>query len=82
MRRRRASVPISPDETEGLVYMPGTCHRCNGYGALLAEDNTQVPCPICKGTGNANYFMTEGNPNAPLPVNKRYADGAARPRRR
>lgn len=76
-------MPLSPDETEGLVYTPGTCNRCNGYGVLLTEDNSQVPCPICKGSGNANYFMTEGRQNTPIPANRRFADGAPpRSRRR
>lgn len=74
---------LSPDETEGLIYVRNTCGRCGGSGQLWAWNSvtqTQEPvwCPICKGTGEAQYFASEGAPHTNLPTNRRYADGNRR----
>lgn len=73
-------VRISPDQTSGIVYSVNSCGRCGGAGKLASWDSVSqttiaIWCPICKGTGEAQYFQSEGNPTASLPGVRRYADG-------
>lgn len=74
-------IRMSPENTEGTVFVRNTCGRCGGCGQLAAWDESSrqqvaVWCPICRGTGEAQYFQSEGNPSANLPTVRRYADGA------
>lgn len=71
---------ISPDQTSGIVYVTNSCGRCGGSGQIAAWDGLTnstiaVWCPICKGTGEAQYFQSEGAQHSALPTNRRYADG-------
>lgn len=76
-------VRISPDQTSGIVYVNSECGRCGGSGQIAGWDSTinqpiAIWCPICKGTGEAQYFQGSGASHSALPTNRRYADGAGR----
>ena len=73
-------VRLSADNVEGVTYVKSTCGRCGGSGQLQAWDPTTrqpiaVWCGVCSGTGEAQRFLSEGNPATPLPAVRRYADG-------
>lgn len=49
---REILAELEADAREGMESEPGQCEECHGSGIEgILPDDTEVPCPFCKGTG-------------------------------